>query len=74
MPDISLCANFRCKARGDCFRYLAEPSPYRQTYTEYEPEEGHDSCNALLEVKLWDGYRIRSLVNVDRKYKGERND
>lgn len=32
MPDISMCANKKCKIKKDCYRFMAKPNPYRQSY------------------------------------------
>lgn len=68
MPDISMCPNSNCEGRGDCFRYLAEPSAWRQAYAMFEPKEGEKVCNVFLDVKLWNGYRIRSVKQADNSY------
>ena len=60
-----MCPNYKCEGRGDCFRYLAVPSEWRQAYTIFKPEEGQKTCNQFLNVKLWDGYKTRSIVQVD---------
>lgn len=32
MPDISMCQNKECPLSKKCYRFLAEPNPYRQSY------------------------------------------
>lgn len=36
MPDISMCQNEKCPLKDNCYRYKAEPNPYRQSYGEFE--------------------------------------
>jgi hypothetical protein len=39
MPDIAMCKNETCKLKKDCYRYMAEPSKYWQTYADIKPNE-----------------------------------
>ena len=32
MPDISMCNNKDCKSRKTCYRYMAPPSEFMQSY------------------------------------------
>lgn len=32
MPDITMCNGTECPMKYECYRYLAEPNPYRQSY------------------------------------------
>lgn len=41
MPDISMCKNDNCPLKEKCYRYTAEPSPYRQSYGLFpQPKDG----------------------------------
>lgn len=42
MPDITLCTNSDCPMCDECGRYCANPSPYFQDYTRFEPEYNDD--------------------------------
>lgn len=44
MPDISMCANYSCSCKHDCYRYMAEPNPYRQSYADFAQNED-GSCD-----------------------------
>ena len=37
MPDITMCTNEECKL--DCYRRLAIPSQYKQSYAKFEINE-----------------------------------
>ena len=37
MPDISMCANFNCPLRKNCYRYRAIPSDGYQAYADFTP-------------------------------------
>jgi len=32
MPDITMCSGKGCDIKQDCYRFTAEPNPYRQSY------------------------------------------
>jgi hypothetical protein len=32
MPDISMCSGDKCPLKENCYRFLAEPSEFRQSY------------------------------------------
>ena len=36
MPDIALCTNELCPLRNECYRALAKPSEYLQSYSRFE--------------------------------------
>lgn len=35
MPDISMCKNESCPLRGSCYRFMAEPNSWRQSYAGF---------------------------------------
>ena len=37
MPDISLCSGEGCNKKDTCYRFLAEPNKYRQSYFSAPP-------------------------------------
>lgn len=52
MPDISMCKDTSCKERYKCFRYMADPNPYRQSYFASKPPENEDgSCSYHAPIK-----------------------
>ena len=38
MPDITMCDNSECLLRATCYRYMAVPSDFRQSYSSFVPE------------------------------------
>lgn len=36
MPDIAMCRNASCDSRYTCFRYMAIPNPFGQSYACFE--------------------------------------
>jgi len=39
MPDITMCMNKKCMYNDRCYRYLATPSQYMQSYADFKPNE-----------------------------------
>lgn len=39
MPDISMCRNMKCEKRYECYRYMAMPNPYWQSFASFDNEE-----------------------------------
>ena len=35
MPDITMCDSDTCPKSAQCYRYMAVPSPYRQSYADF---------------------------------------
>lgn len=50
MPDISMCNNKKCKMRYKCFRYMAKPNQYRQSYVSFKPNIKGD-CDSFWDIK-----------------------
>ena len=52
MPDITMCENSSCPLKQGCFRYMAKPSEYRQSYSnfEYTIEDGVVECGYFMEI------------------------
>jgi hypothetical protein len=62
MPDISMCMNRQCPRRGHCYRYLAPPNPYRQSYAKFDELE----CKDMIELHEGHGL-LRSVIEVDKE-------
>ena len=48
MADISMCDNKTCPLKMTCYRFIAKPNPWRQTYGEFkwsEDNEGKITCS-----------------------------
>ena len=56
MPDISMCTNEKCPSKEKCYRFMAVPSDWRQSYSEWKPKEGEDKCDGFWEIQK--GQRI----------------
>ena len=69
MPDISMCENINCKKRKSCYRYLAKPNEYLQSYVLFN-SEGAKDCDFYWHVdrKKEDRY-LCSLEEADAKVK-----
>ena len=55
-PDISMCDNKTCPLRNTCYRFIAEPNPYRQSYGDFRwksEEEGKVTCDHYWDFTLY---------------------
>ena len=43
MPDITMCNDYECPQKERCYRFTAEPNPYRQSYFVESPKS-MDGC------------------------------
>jgi hypothetical protein len=50
MPDISMCLNKNCPSRFCCYRYMAKPSEFRQTYGGFTVPEGKKKCDMFWSI------------------------
>lgn len=50
MPDITLCRDHTCPQKESCYRFLAEPEKYWQSYFAESPRNG-DECRYYWEVE-----------------------
>ncbi len=47
-PDIAMCGNKTCPLKLACYRFVAEPNPFRQSYGHFqwdEDNEGEVTCD-----------------------------
>jgi len=49
MPDISLCKNYDCVLKNNCYRYKAVPSE-KQAYSMFFPRED-GSCEFFYDIR-----------------------
>lgn len=50
MPDIAMCKGTDCPLKNECYRFLATPSEYRQSYFVIPPIENGE-CQEFWNVK-----------------------
>ena len=48
MPDISMCRGEGCPIKSTCFRHMAQPNPYWQSYAALE-----NVCNEETNFNRW---------------------
>ena len=51
MPDISMCKNETCKLKKECYRCMAEPSKYWQSYADIKPNKKGE-CDYFIKYSL----------------------
>ena len=50
MPDITMCSNNECPQKANCYRFMAEASPFWQSYSKFElTEDG--KCNYFWKME-----------------------
>lgn len=64
MPDITMCMNTSCELRKSCYRYRANPSKYRQSYSLLVPEDG--ICEHFWNTSHRSIGEFRSTYEADR--------
>ena len=50
MPDISMCMDKTCPTNKTCYRYMAKPNPYAQSYFVGSPRKD-DQCDHYWKMK-----------------------
>lgn len=50
MVDISKCRDINCHIKGRCFRYLAKPDEYCQSYFSSSPRDQF-GCKEFMDIK-----------------------
>lgn len=69
MPDISMCISDACPKAKKCFRYMAMPNKYWQSYCEFLNEgeiKNGKECDAFWPLKDKTG-PIRRLTTKEKK-------
>lgn len=56
MPDLSMCDDKECPKRKECYRYMAIPNEYRQSYFADSPRKG-DGCDEFIKIRP--GHRVK---------------
>jgi hypothetical protein len=58
MPDITKCKSNNCEKRTSCYRYIVDPSDFRQSYFVNPPMTEDGKCQHYWEIKKKnnDGY------------------
>lgn len=51
MPDITMCKSENCPAKQTCYRFLATPSEYRQSYLYPTPNIDNGKCDEYWEAR-----------------------
>ena len=43
-----MCMNQECPSHLQCYRFMAVPNPWRQSYLEFKPQEGKYRCESFV--------------------------
>ena len=52
MPDIAMCKGDNCPSKQTCYRFLATPSEYRQSYFYPTPTIVDKKCDEYWDARL----------------------
>lgn len=65
MPDITMCSNEECELRIDCFRFMALPNPWRQSYFAPDsiPQPKNGKCDDFMVIFKPSAYDLRDVEN-----------
>ncbi len=63
MADISMCDGEDCSKKSTCYRYLAKPNPYRQSYISPDPRG--ETCEAYWKVESNSQLKRMDALNKD---------
>lgn len=55
MPDISMCEGTGCPLKETCYRFIAEPSEYRQSYMT-TPLKKDNTCDYYWNTRPIDNF------------------
>ena len=54
MPDITMCLNKKCPSKDKCYRFMANPTPFNQSYSDFKPIKSvdytSDRCDMFMKV------------------------
>jgi len=56
MIDITMCVNKKCPLNSGCYRFMAIPHEYRQSWAGFEYNKEKNKCDHFVETE---GRRIR---------------
>lgn len=56
MPDITMCDDKKCHLKNKCYRFMATPSEYRQSYFAETPRKDYE-CEHFCSIKK--GQKVR---------------
>jgi hypothetical protein len=65
MPDIAMCSNHECPLRENCYRHMAEPNKYGQSYTRFKPNEKGE-CDYYWPLRSFDEVSSTKIHTDDK--------
>ena len=58
MPDITMCQSKTCPSRTTCYRFLATPSLFGQSYVDFDIDRDFNpKCDDYIECDLKDQFK-----------------
>jgi hypothetical protein len=62
MPDITMCSQYNCELKEECYRYTAKPNPVWQSY--FCPETYGVDCTSFWEHKVKINHAMKGVDNA----------
>jgi hypothetical protein len=62
MPDISMCSGEKCPLKENCYRFLAIPNEFRQSYF-MNPPYNHQTNECEY---FWDNYLYQKIKDENK--------
>ena len=66
MPDITMCMGEGCPIKNHCYRHIAKPSEFRQSYFMESPWDG-EKCEMLWSENSQKIYDQLKSITHDKK-------
>jgi hypothetical protein len=51
MADITMCVDHKCPMKATCYRYMAKPDEYAQSYGQFNRRASDQKCRHFWDVK-----------------------
>lgn len=55
MADITMCVGTGCPLRENCYRYMAEPNPWRQSFADFTKLVKDGKCEQQMPLDALKG-------------------
>ena len=67
MPDITMCEGTGCPRKQTCYRFMATPTPMRQSYFSVPPVKKDGTCDHYWEYKEKQAKLLKEIMEADQK-------
>lgn len=68
MPDISMCKGTSCPIKDSCYRHVAKPNRYLQTYFTTPPIKDRKQCDYYWKIDIVEEEEVYDASSI--RYRG----